>query len=249
MKTKKNPSTHSLVRRWQRHLHEGVLFEAPGDEDEEEGEEGAEEEEVEEPEPDPDPEPEPEQIPGTSAGDSLDNQVDSYLIGFEDESTETQNEWVSMPKKSHFRSLSEKRRRKGRTLWEAFDNLMEAPDDEEDEETTDNAEPENPGPAAPPPPPLNLDTFAQRVARLVNNYDTMLDIPGSIVDRARRFLQDNYDEDTAAQFEEILATQHDIEPDQEGSEYPEYGPPAYGAEGVPSAGGGLGGGGDIGGDI
>lgn len=234
------------MRDWQI-LSEGrrvLLEQEPGEEgegEEEEGDEG-EEEEPEAPELDPDPEPEPEPMPGTASEDSLDNQIDALLIGFEKDSVEQQNEWSGFSKKSHFRSMmSERRRRKGRTLWEAFGALLEAEGDE-DEETTDNAEVEDMKPENPDRPPLNLDHFAQRVARLVNNYETMLDVPAAIVDRATRFIADNYDGDTADQFEEILATQHDIQTEEDPEEYPAYGPPAYGAEGIPSATGGLGGG-------
>jgi hypothetical protein len=246
MAPKKDPSWHRMMRDWQL-LSEGrrVLLEQEPDEEEDEEGSGDEEDEPEVPEPDPDPEPELEPLPGTASEDSLDNQIDAILIGFEKDSVEQQNEWSGLSRKSHFRSMmAERRRRKGRTLWEAFGNLLEAEGDEdEDEVTTDNTEPENVSAEDPSRPPLNLDHFAQRVARLVNNYETMLDVPASIIDRATRFIEDNYDRETADQFEEILATQHDIESQEDPEEYPAYGPPAYGAEGVPSATGGLGGGG------
>ena len=245
---RKPPTTHDFVRSWQA-LREGRrrnLFEQePGDEDEEGDEDPPDEEPDEPPEPDDEediepsaePEPEPEEEHHETPEDSLDNQIDSFLVKFEKEAVaDAKNE-----------SRSRRRVKRG-GLWEAM-GLNEAPEDEEDdsdeeedEEVTDRSEPdEDAEPAAPKVPPIDIDVITQNIARLINNYESMLDVPRAIFDRATKYLEQNYSTDAAEQFKELLASQHGIDIDGTEDEYPLKGPPATGAEGVPSAGGGGGG--------
>lgn len=251
-----------MLRDWQRMLSEGLELTEAGDEEEDDAEDaGTDDDEAPAPdddaetddgssndEPGDDPEPEVERGHAESPNDSLDNQIDSFLVKFERDSA------------AAGQSESRRRRHRGSRLSEALslfeaDDEDEAGDDEEegDEDVTDKSEPApHAAPETPKAPDLNIDDFTQKVARLINNYESMLDVPRSIFDRAMKYLTDGYGDDTASQFTELLAQQHDIEFTddpmvRDDSEYPVKGPPASGAEGVPSAGGGASGGGALGG--
>ena len=57
---------------------------------------------------------------------------------------------------------------------------------------------------------IDLGSFSADVARLIKNYDNLLDIETMLVKKAKDFLQKRYDEKTAKDFEETLEVQHDI---------------------------------------
>ena len=68
---------------------------------------------------------------------------------------------------------------------------------------------------------LDLDSFAGDVARLVKNYDNLLDIEGMLVNKSKTFLADRYGEDVANNFIEKLEDQHDIEEPTSGDPIPD----------------------------
>ena len=82
---------------------------------------------------------------------------------------------------------------------------------------------------------IDLDTFTADVARLVMNYDNLLDMEAIIINKAIQFLTSNYNEEAAEEFLELLDIKHDISIGKE-EEVPEH--LAVGASGG-SAGGGL----------
>jgi len=58
---------------------------------------------------------------------------------------------------------------------------------------------------------IDLDQFAGEVARLVKNYENLLDMEKMLVDKAKSFITNRYGEAEAADLEDKLATQHDID--------------------------------------
>jgi hypothetical protein len=94
-------------------------------------------------------------------------------------------------------------------------------------------------------PPIDIGIFATEVMRIVKNYDTLLDIPTAIVNRAIEFLTTKYDEKTAQAFKEELKNDFDYEPDnnpRSEENKRETPPPSYSIGAIPSGGGGGGGG-------
>ena len=67
---------------------------------------------------------------------------------------------------------------------------------------------------------IDLDSFTADVARLIKNYDNLIDMEGMLVNKSKEFLADRYGEETAASFVEKLETQHDIEEPKDGSPIP-----------------------------
>jgi hypothetical protein len=149
---------------------------------------------------------------------SLDSQIDDFLMSAEKDANE-------VAKEDEEEEISAERvsRLIGMPL------LNEQEDEEEGKEEA----------TAEVTPPLDVEVFAQDVARLTKNYDNLLDVPSTIVNRAINFLLKNYDQTTVNQFKEILSVSFDIELKTLGKTYddPER-PFAAGALGA-SGGGGV----------
>ena len=177
-----------------------------------------------------------------NAGDSVDDQIDSFLIKFENESLVSPEDLV-------MESL------RNRTLG----ILFEQPSPEEEAEDAEGAgvadapeeevavDTESPvgsedqrvdEPLDEPILPLDIDSFSKRVARLVTNGPTLLDIETVIVNRALNYLRKHYDEQHAKSMLEILDEQFDFNIDDPGA--PKETPFAVGA--YEGGTGGLGGG-------
>jgi hypothetical protein len=58
---------------------------------------------------------------------------------------------------------------------------------------------------------IDVDHFANRVARIVKNYDSLIDMEQLILKRAVEFLQNHYDEDTNQSFQDALRQMHGLE--------------------------------------
>jgi hypothetical protein len=88
-----------------------------------------------------------------------------------------------------------------------------------------------PAPAGPQVenPRLNVSNFAQSVARLVMNYEGLLDPKSTILNRARVYVEKNYDAGVAKQMMDILSSQFQLAPRASGDTTPVQAPPAAGA--------------------
>ena len=78
---------------------------------------------------------------------------------------------------------------------------------------------------------IDLQNFASNVARLIMNYDSLLDMEALIINKAKTFLEDKYDETTAIQFEDILDDQFQIALEPYEDEVETIAPLAVGAVG------------------
>jgi hypothetical protein len=100
-------------------------------------------------------------------------------------------------------------------------------------------------------PVLNVQKFASNMARLVNNYDVMLDPKTAILNRAYVFLSENYNAETAKEFLIVMKKYYQLTPNSRSTNAGQSGSDYYSAVGnvgdgnasLPS-GGGLGGGGE-----
>ena len=68
---------------------------------------------------------------------------------------------------------------------------------------------------------FDIDSFAADVARLVKNYDNLLDIEGMLVNKSKTFLSDRYGEEVVNSFVDKLESQHDIEEPTSGDPIPD----------------------------
>jgi hypothetical protein len=111
--------------------------------------------------------------------------------------------------------------------------------DKEVEAKTADKDDEQPDVEADPlVPKIDLKMFAGKVSRLATNYDALLEMPKSIANRARNYLEQNYGKAIADEFAEIMERDFDIELEHEDPSEPRERPFAVGA-----AASGLGGGG------
>lgn len=137
--------------------------------------------------------------------DSVDDQIDSYIIRFENESIKDSSEDEII-----MESL--------RLLNMKF--LLEAEGDEPAEDTAapesepvGSEEPKEEPESVDPKPPLDIDAFTKKVARLVMSYRNLLRIEPVIVNRAAAFLEKNYGnqgKDYVERMIDILDTQFDF---------------------------------------
>jgi len=181
--------------------------------------------------------------------DSLDDQVDSFILKFEKDSIkEDKDEALS---ESSLSNLSLK------FLLEQPEEEDEPADDADEDEDADAdadapadpvEEPSEPAGSEDvedvepvekiPKLPLDVDAFSKRIARLAMNFENLLDPKVVIINRAMNFLLENYDKNHADEMRDILDTQFDFNLDG-GKETP----PAPFAVGANPAGAGMSGGG------
>lgn len=122
--------------------------------------------------------------------DSVDDQIDALLIKFESESIKTESVSLSLSKL-----------------------LFEAPEDEEEEEgpsAVGSEERDQELSAEPVKPPVEIDQFTKKLVRLLENYESLLDIKTVIINRAKNYLIENYDEAAADALEDTLDTDYGI---------------------------------------
>jgi len=124
--------------------------------------------------------------------DSLDQQVDALLASYESESKIKKNEGLD------FRMMTR------RFLSSSAKTLLEAEDenkkDEEDSGEKKKLTIED----------IDVEDFASRVARMIENYDSLLEIRNTLARRAVNFLIENYEEDVVNEFKNVLEDVHDI---------------------------------------
>lgn len=127
--------------------------------------------------------------------DSIDSQIDSYFSDYEAKSKSVKkNESKSLFgfMKKLLREADEDEKKK--------DDEKGKEDDEGDEEpkklTSDD---------------INVESFVNDVVRLIENYDSLLEVRNTILRRAVNFLLKSYEPDVADSFKEVLEDNHGLE--------------------------------------
>ena len=67
-----------------------------------------------------------------------------------------------------------------------------------------------PGPPVINTPKINLNDFSRSMARLINNYDALLNPKSIILNRAEAYIKSNYDERTAKMFMQIMERNYGV---------------------------------------
>ena len=125
--------------------------------------------------------------------DSLDAQIDKYLSSYEAEAKNSKNEGLDI-----------------RMMTRRF--LAEAEDDEKEEKAEDKSdEGSDEEPAKLKAEDLDMGSFVSDVVRLVDNYDSLLEVRNTILRRALNHLVKNYEGDVAESFKEELLESHGME--------------------------------------
>lgn len=157
--------------------------------------------------------------------DSVDDQIDSYILKYESESMKTRETDDEIIMES-LRNLNM------RFLLEAEGDPIDVKPDAAPPATSADVK-KNPQ-TVNEKPPIDIDAFSKKIARLVMNYNNLLRVETVIVNRATEFLKKNYGKDYVDQMIDILDTQFDF--DLEGNDGIHDVPIAAGAGVKPSAG-------------
>ena len=59
-------------------------------------------------------------------------------------------------------------------------------------------------------PDIDIESFTNDVARLIMNYDSLVDMEALIINRAHSYILDKYDQETADYFEELMDARHSM---------------------------------------
>jgi len=186
------------------------------------------------------------------AADSVDDQIDALLLRYESASIRKGDSINESLKKLNLRFLLEQDEEP------ADEEPVEEPADAEpaeeptDEEPADESEEPDPSGSddmsvtSPAPrqkvPDLDIDKFTSRVVRLMNNYESLLNIEESIINRAKSFLDENYGEAFVYEFVNNLSNQYGLETSEFGN-IPAISDDKFAVGAFAGGTGGLGGGG------
>ena len=124
--------------------------------------------------------------PPEKGEDSVDNQIDRYLAAYESEAKS---------------SIKEARdwRMTVRRLLEAEEGEEEPADDEGGEEEGEEEKPKKL-----PADSIDIESYVNSVMRLVENYDSLLELRDTILRRAVNFIGKNYESTAVNQFRDSL---------------------------------------------
>lgn len=123
--------------------------------------------------------------------DSLDQQVDDLLISYESEAKTKKNEGLD------FRMMT--RRFLSSPLLEAEEDKDKEEDKEADKDKKKLTIED-----------IDVEDFAASVSRMIDNYDSLLEVRNTLARRAINFLVENYEEDVVNEFKNVLEEEHDI---------------------------------------
>lgn len=166
---------------------------------------------------------ETEKLPGE---DSLDSQVDKYLAEYESEAKHAKNEGLN------FKMVAR------RIMNEAG---KEAAAEEEKKEDTSATDKEDEEPSKMTEEDIDIASFTSSVMRLVENYDSLLEVNNTILRRASNFLAKNYEKEVIDAFNENLLESYGLEIGKSKSDMEDENPaPRAGDAGPAGAGGGGG---------
>lgn len=189
---------------------------------------------------------------------SLDQKVDRFFMQYEREATGVDGEFEQgqpLPTKPSIAVAEAIRRRNVglmSVLFEQEDPTTPPPTDDAggDMGGGDDMGGDAPTEEEDPPipvPKINVNVFASRLARLVNNYDALLDPSVVILRRAQTYLAKNYSQKISKELMTVMELQYNMSIKTKAQRELDT-PPAPMAIGAGMEGGGLGGGGGGGGE-
>lgn len=121
-----------------------------------------------------------------SGEDSLDDQIDKFLTDYEAEAKRSKTEGLNM-----------------HDMTRRF--LLEAGDDEEDDKKDEDE------PTKSSPDDIDMGSFVSDVMRLVENFDSLLEVRNTILRRAKNYVLKNYEEAAGTAFDEHLSEGYGLE--------------------------------------
>lgn len=182
------------------------------------------------------------------AADSVDDQIDALLLRYESSSIRKGDSINESLKKLNLRFLLEQEEPPEEPAEDSEEPAAEEPPAEEPVEDSEEPDPsgsDDMSVTSPAPrqkvPDLDIDKFTSRVVRLMNNYESLLNIEESIVNRAKSFLDENYGEAFVYEFVNNLSNQYGLETAEFGN-IPDVSDDTFAVGAFAGGTGGLGGG-------
>lgn len=136
-------------------------------------------------------------------GASLDNQVDKYLISYEREAKSVKTEGNDIFRR--FRAMM----------------LLEADEEEEKEGGMGSGGGDDDEESTPEEAPqklsvhdIDVEAFAESVARLIENYNNLLEVEKTLIKRSINFIAKNYDSEVVSAFKKTLQSNHSMSTDK-----------------------------------
>lgn len=138
--------------------------------------------------------------------DSVDSQIDSVMLRYQNESSVEPEEVESS-----------QLHQEGYRMPDNWNLLLEAGEEGEAPDPSDimaigDDYPQATEPADPKKQKIDIDEFAQKVANLAENYESLLNIKPVIIKRAQLILEDGYPPDVVNEFLEILEREFGLTP-------------------------------------
>ena len=144
------------------------------------------------------------ETPKERGNDSVDVQIDKFFSNFESEAKMSKNESLN------WRMIT-------RRLLEAEGEEEEASEEEpEDAEGAEETAPEKLS-----IDDIDINSFAAAVARLVDNYDSLLEMRDTITRRAANYLSKGYELSVVQKFKDVMGDQFDLGSDEGPSGLPD----------------------------
>jgi len=148
-----------------------------------------------------------------ASGDSLDEQVDRYLMQYESESKKTDQATQGPGSTAQMEAMDWRDLVKG--------VLIEAGQGDKDAQGPDDAAPgaddmmgdDDSGKLT--MEDIDIAKFCDDVVRLIENYDSLLEVKATLMRRARNFLKKNYNEEALSAFDNVMRDDHGMVPGQD----------------------------------
>lgn len=156
---------------------------------------------------------------------SLDQAIDGYLVKYERESIPMSQVYEEIErfdfhiKEQADPAVEEEEPAEEEVPAEDDGGMPDFGLDDDEEEGGAEEAPAPTAPAALPiqaTPKIDLNQFAQSVARLTGNYQSLIDPKTLILNRVEQFITNNYDARTAKELMSILDVTYDLRPQEQG---------------------------------
>ena len=139
------------------------------------------------------------------SGDSIDSQIDRYLAQYESDAKQVEDIGSSQMESIDWRDLV-----RGYVITEAGEG------DKDDDDAPEDAAPGADDTTGEDTDKLglsdiNVEKFANDVVRLVENYDSLLEVRSCLLRRATNFLEKTYDKEVVSAFKDTLRDDHGME--------------------------------------
>jgi hypothetical protein len=171
------------------------------------------------------------------SADSLDDQLDSLILMYEKDAIKKDDIAESLRYLSLGALLKEQ---EDEPAEEGGDDTAEAPAEEPSEPSgSESMDPEVKPATSQKVPNLDIDEFAINIARMIMNYESLLDVKKVIINRAKNHLDKNYGDAYVKRFLETLEEQFGITSEEFDIDYNTDVPFAIGAN--PAGAGSVGG--------